>query len=191
MGQDYTDAPMTPDEKKSAYTDSPVASDDKKPSDVGGISMALAAHVVPFVQRVFEEAATNPAIKKTMATVGQVAGGIEGAMSGGPLAAAGGVWAGGKAGWHSGALIQRLAAPVATVADKVAPYAQGLSTLSGAQGVGDLAQMADPSRQDIGTLGIGKTVNVPGMHPAVINALADKIRSAIHDALATVSHDAK
>lgn len=43
--------------------------------------------------------------------------------------------------------------------------------LGAASMVTDLAQMAEPERQDIGFLGIGRTPNVPGQQPALLNAL--------------------
>lgn len=59
------------------------------------------------------------------------------------------------------------------------PYAQTISTVSGAQGVLDLAQMADQTRQDIGTIGV--SLNAPrskddrDAHPALVNAIVGKI----------------
>jgi len=127
-------------------------------SSVGALPLAAAGAAAPFASRAVMEVATSPAVPRTMSTIGQIVGGVEGAMHGGPMGAAGGVWTGGKAGWFTGKLAQRLAAPVAALAEKAAPYAQTLTTLAGAQGVNDLAQIAEPGRKDIGFLGIGASV---------------------------------
>jgi hypothetical protein len=135
-----------------------VASHDQQPDTSTGLKMAAAGAWVPVAERVAMEVATHPNAAKTGAAIGQVLGGVEGALKGGPLGAAGGVWTGGKAGWFTGKLAQRMAAPVANALEKVAPYAQTLSTLGGAASVGDLAQIAEPTRRDIGFLGIGPSV---------------------------------
>jgi hypothetical protein len=97
--------------------------------------------------------------------------------------AAKGAWLGGKTGWFTGKLAQSAAMPVAKVLDAVAPYAQSLATLGGAQSLLDLAQVAEPNRQDIGTLGI--SVGQPRSdaektaHPALLNMLAGKVQEGI------------
>lgn len=130
----------------------------EKPSTTTGLGMTAAAKAVPVTARLAVEAATNPNVPRMMSTVGQIAGGVEGAIKGGPLGAAGGAWTGGKAGYFTGKLAQRLGVPVASLMDRVAPYAQTLATLGGAAGVGDLAQMAEPTRKDIGFLGAGASL---------------------------------
>ena len=147
----------------------------------GGASTALltAGEVAPLAARTAMEVATNPALPKIGSTVGQIVGGVEGLLHGGPLAAAGGTWTGSKAGWFTGKLAQKLAAPVAAMAEKAAPYAQTLSTLGAVAGVGDLAQIADPNRKDIGFLGISNKGTPDPEHPALINEaiaqLADRM----------------
>lgn len=112
--------------------------------------------------------AKNPNVPKHAAKIGRVLGGvapvIAGGMKMGPAGAAigmagsaQGAWAGGKTGWFTGKLAQQLMTPVAKVLEAVKPYAQTISTLSGAQALLDLAQMAEPNRTDIGVLGVGKT----------------------------------
>ncbi len=54
-----------------------------------------------------------------------------------------------------------------------------LPWLQGATGVTDFAQTVEPDRHDIGVAGIGATSHVPGQHPAVVNALVQKIRAAL------------
>jgi hypothetical protein len=124
-----------------------------------------AAALAPTAADATMRLATSPAVPRTAATIGRITGAI------GPAAGeviAGNVpagiallgnagktaWSGGKAGWFTGKLLQRAAAPVASALEKLTPYAQGLSTLSGVQGVLDLAQMAEPKRRDIGFLGM-------------------------------------
>jgi hypothetical protein len=159
----------------------------KRPqSDSGAVPMAAAGAAIPAMARGAMNFATSPNVPKMGALAGRVLGGISpiaaGAYEAGPVgalagmaASARGSWAGGKTGWFTGKMLQGIASPVAKGLDAVSPYAQGLSTLGGAGGVGDLAQMAEPNRKDIGTLGIGPSVDVPGAHPPVLNALYRKI----------------
>lgn len=135
-------------------------------SDAGALAVKGAAAAVPVVADAAAELATNPNVPKAFAAggrfLGAVAPTVAGGAAGGPvgaLAGAGnaakGAWAGGKTGWFTGKLAQDIAAPIASAAEKVAPYAQAASTVAGAQGALDLAQMADPKRQDIGFMGMG------------------------------------
>lgn len=117
------------------------------------------------------EFATNPQAWKAGKTIGEIGGGLAGLAKAGPLGAAGGMYAGGRAGWRLMNGAQRIASPLASGLEKVAPYAQSASTLSGAQGINDLAQMAEPNRKDIGFLGIGPSQPSDPNHPAIINAI--------------------
>lgn len=160
------------------------------PSDSGAVIPAGAALAVPAVARGAMEVATNPAVPRVAASVGRVIGGAAPVIGGGAeLGPAGallgmgqvakGAWAGGKAGWFTGKLAQDVAAPVARAAEVLAPYAQAISTVSGAQGVLDLAQMADKTRKDIGTLGF--SLETPrsdadkAANPTLVTAVASKI----------------
>lgn len=128
-------------------------------------------------QTAAEEVATNPAVPKVAAGIGRAGGAIGsvvgGALAGEPIAgvvgAAKGAWLGGKTGWFTGKLAQQIAAPVATLLEKAEPFVKLLGPISGAQGVGDLAQMADPGRKDIGFLGLAKSSH-DDQHPAILNA---------------------
>jgi hypothetical protein len=147
-----------------------------RPDTTTGIKIAAAGGSVPLAARAAMEVATHPGVARAGSTVGQVVGGIEGALHGGPMGAAGGVWTGGKAGWFTGKLAQRMAAPVATALEKVAPYAQTLSTLGGAAGVGDLAQIVEPKRTDIGFLGLSANGGpIDSTHPPLMNEAIAKI----------------
>lgn len=137
-----------------------------KPSDSGALVMAGAQAIAPTVTNAVSDFATNPAVPQMAAKAGRVMGGIApivaGAQTGGvPGALAGvaasakGAWAGGRTGYFTGKLMQGVSEPVAKVLEALSPYIQTLSTLSGAQGINDLAQMAEPNREDIGVLGIG------------------------------------
>lgn len=161
-----------------------------KPTTNAAVEMSGTAALIPAATRASTELATNPSVPKVAASIGRFAGAVGPTVAAmaegspvGTLAAIGAsgktAWAGGKAGWFTGRLMQNASAPIANALMKVAPYVQTLSTLSGAQGIGDLAQMVDPTRQDIGFLGIGHTVNVPGAHPALINMLLGKISEAV------------
>lgn len=144
--------------------DKPKATDGK-PSDSGAVTMAATAAAVPALANAALNVATSPAVPRGAATFGKVMGAVApivgGASAGGPggaalgaTQAAKGAWVGGKTGWFTGKLAQNLMIPVAKVMQAIEPYAQTLSTLSGAQGVLDLAQMAEPNRKDIGFFGM-------------------------------------
>ncbi len=158
---------------------------------IGAATTGIIARSVPAIASGAEEFATNPNVARTAAKIGRVVGGltppIAGAVEGGPIGALAGVaaaskgaWAGGKTGWFTGKMLQDLSAPVANAMKTLAPYAQTISTLSGTQGVLDLAQMADATRKDIGTLGVSlsdppRTQAERDAHPALINAVVSKI----------------
>lgn len=137
-------------------------------SDMAAVGTQTAAKAIPAMATGAAEVATNPAIPRVASQVGRVVGGlapvVAGAQSYGPAGgavglagAAGGAWAGGRTGWFTGKLLQSVAAPVAKALETIAPFAQGLSTISGAQAVSALAQIADPKRTDVGVAGIGAT----------------------------------
>lgn len=148
------------------------------PTGSGGMGLAGLRGLQPIAEGV----ATSPTLPKTAASIGRMIGGVAPAIGGayeaGPIgglaglaAAAKGAWAGGKTGWFTGKLMQNMAAPVASGLEKISPL---LGKASGAQGLGDLAQMAEPDRKDIGFLGIGKTQDVPGQKPALLNSLLSR-----------------
>jgi len=141
------------------------------------LTLAAAGQSIPAAATAAMEFATNPGVPRAGSIVGQVVGGVQGAMRS-PLDAAGGAWAGGKAGWFTGKLSQKLAAPVARVLDAAKPYAQTLTTLAAAQGVNDLAQMAEPNRRDIGFLGLGFGTPDP-KDPAMVNDVIDRVRQKL------------
>lgn len=146
-----------------------------------GMDAAAAGAVLPGAARGAMELATNPSVPQVAAKVGRVVGGlapaVTGIVEGSPMGTMAGLaasgktaWAGGKTGYFTGKAMQGAAAPVASVLEKVAPYAQALSTLGGAQGVGDLAQMAEPDRRDIGVLGLGPSIKANGIPNADVIA---------------------
>lgn len=155
-------------------------------SSIGGAGLAGAGALLPSAATAVEDFATSPTAAKTLGsvaraatTVGAVGSGI---ASGNPtqvLAAPMEGWAAGKGGYFLGKGLQSVATPVAKALDTVAPYAQTLSTLGGAQGLLDLVQMVDPKRKDLGFLGV--TLNDPhdSEHPAIINAALDYVKSKI------------
>lgn len=151
-------------------------------SSKGGLVLAGIKAGAPKATEAMAELATSPKVAATAAKIGRVIGGVAPVVGGGATAgpagaaigmagAAHGAWTGGKTGWFTGKLAQNLAAPVASAMESAAPYVQTLGTMSGLQGGLDLAQMADPTRTDIGFLGMGKTPDVPGQQPAMLNAI--------------------
>ena len=160
------------------------------PGSNTGLAVAASGRAIPAAAAGAMELATNPAVPRVAAKIGKVAGGLApvvgGFGAGGPIgglagvgAAAKGAWAGGKTGWFTGKLAQSLASPVASALEKVSPYAQALSTFGGVQSALDLAQMAEPNRQDIGVLGVGKSVTVPTADDLVKMPLKDAIQAMV------------
>lgn len=160
----------------------------EKESDSGAVGLAATRGLVAPVANAATELATNPAVPRAFATGGRVIGGLAPIVGGaqaaglpggllGVGASAKGSWAGGKAGWFTGKMLQNMAAPVANGLQRLEPVAHALSPINVAQGGLDLAQIAEPTRKDIGFMGIGKTDRAPGDDkPAALNALAAYIR---------------
>lgn len=141
-----------------------------------GLALFMAKKSLPWAQQAAESIATSPTLPKTTGAIARGlttgAGIIHGAATLNPaevIAAPRVGWAAGKGGYFLGKWMQSVAAPVADMLEKAAPYAQALGTLSGVQGGLDLAQMDQPTRQDVGFLGLGKSVHVPGEEPPLVN----------------------
>lgn len=164
-----------------------------QPSTNTGLTMAGAGQAAPLAAKAATAFVENPNVPKIAAKVGRIVGGVApvvtGAVEGGTVGALVGIstaskgaWAGGKTGWFTGKLLQKVTAPMASVLTKAAPYAQALTTVGGVQSGLDLMQILEPNRKDIGTFGIGKTEHIAGEHPALINLAVTKVREAF-DAL--------
>lgn len=186
---DATDAEISAALQAIPAANAPNAPKARTWSNMASVASLAASKAIPAVATAAEELATNPGVPRAIASVGRTVGAVApivaGAAEGGPVggivglaASAKGAWAGSKTGWFSGKLLQSVSAPVAEALRKIEPYAQGLSTLSGAQAVDALAQIAEPRRTDIGTLGIGssdtKASDRAAVMSAQIKALADK-----------------
>jgi hypothetical protein len=148
--------------------------------------MQGAAQGIPLAARAATAFAQSPTAAKTGGAIARgltTAGGvINGLWTGNPtqiLAASPEGWAAGKGGYFLTKGAQAAAAPAGRILGRMAPVAQALSRASGVQGGLDLAQMDDPTRRDIGTFGIGPSVDVPGAHPPVLNALMALIRERL------------
>lgn len=155
------------------------------------LSLAVASKVPAVTARVAGAAAASQSLPRTVGSIarlgtmlGEIGHGLytghpyEAIMS--PLTG----WSAGKGGYYLGQAAQQIAKPIASAAQAATPYAQGLTSLSGAQGFNELAQMLEPNRQDIGFLGVGGHPDMVGgqswqdynqAHPALINELAAKI----------------
>jgi hypothetical protein len=120
------------------------------------VPAAAISQALPSVANVAAEFGTNPNVPKIAANIGRAVGGMTSLPAGqsGFGSIQKGAYAGGKSGWFTGKMLQDLARPASTAMEAAAPVA---TALSGALGGGDLAQMDDPKRQDIGTLGVGPT----------------------------------
>lgn len=156
----------------------------------GGLTLSAAGKAVPAAATMLEEVGTNPNLQKGMATAGRIIGSIAapivGAAKAGPLGALVGVaempkaaWAGGGTGWFSAPMVQGAARAASRPLRAIAPYAQTLSTLGGAAGVGDLAQMAEPPRKDIGFLGMSNNSTPDPKDPALLNAIYAAVRKRL------------
>lgn len=153
-----------------------------KPSTVGGLALASIAKGTQVASRLATEFATNPTVPAKFATGGRWLGGVTSLPSGlsGFGDVARGTYAGGRAGWFTGKLAQNMSVPVAKALETVTPYLKVASVVSGAQGALDLAQMADPSRKDLGVLGVGYgDPHADAAHPALLNLLAMKAQDAV------------
>jgi len=157
----------------------------ERPGSNSSLLTNLASRSVPAVQRVVEEVATNPLAKDVGQGVGRLVGGGGGLHSGGYVGMKTGEAVGSAVGRGAADVVQRGAGSVAGLLERLAPYAQALSTASGAQGVLDLAQMAEPTRRDIGVMGVSmgdapRSDAEQTAHPALINMLLQKLLSLGH-----------
>lgn len=155
-------------------------------SDSGAIGAAALGAGIPAAAHGLSAFAQSPAVPRitgrlanAATTIGALGHGIYTGNMTEALAAPIAGWQAGKGGYFLGKAAQSVASPVAKGLATISPYAQAASTLGGAQGIGDLAQMAEPNRRDIGTFGIGPSVDVPGAEPPVINALIEKLMGYI------------
>ncbi len=155
-------------------------------SGTGGAVLSAIGSGLPAAANAVEDFATSPtaaqaggALARGLTTAGEIGRGI---FTGSPadiLAAPRVGWAAGKGGYWLTKGAQSIARPIAGTLQMVAPYGPAVSAVGGAANVGQLAQMAEPNRRDIGFLGAGPSVNVPGAEPPVLNSLAAKLRDAI------------
>lgn len=153
-----------------------------KPSTNTALAMSGLRGLVPMMSRGAAEVATNPNMPRVLSSAGQLTGGLAELAKGNPLMVGPAAWAGGKGGYFTGKALQRAASPLAKAADAAEPVVKAgdplLKRLIPAQGVLDLAQMAEPNRKDIGFMGIGSGTPDP-QHPALLNDLAAKVRDYI------------
>ena len=164
-------------------------------SSKGALMMQAAAKAVPAIATAAYDFGTSPTVAKTASSLARNAttlgGVIQGVATASPaqvIAAPREGWAAGKGAYWLTQGAQSAARPVATALETLKPYAQAISTISGAQGVLDLAQMADQTRKDIGFLGFGHGLKPEDLkmspeeftkyqteHPPLINAIVNKI----------------
>lgn len=164
------------------------------------VTMQTLAKASPVLEHAAEIVATSPNTPKIMAKGVRVGAGLvtaAGAVgkiaSGDPMGAAyaagaisPAMWAGGKTGWLAGKLLQNVTAPVANALATVAPYLQAVSTLSGAQGITELAQIAEPSRKDVSIIGHDdRSPAERDAHPALLNLIGMKAADAIKSLVAS------
>lgn len=135
------------------------------PSPKAALALAAAGQAIPVAAKYVTTFAQSPtaakvggAIARHATTAAEVARGLVTASPTDILAAPKAGWFAGKGGYWLTKAAQGVSGPVGAALEKVAPYAQTLLTLAGAQGINDLAQMAEPNRKDIGFLGLGASV---------------------------------
>ncbi len=169
--------------------DSPIKTS-AKPSTNTGLAGALGAALVPYVETLANSVGNSATLPKTASAIarglttggtlihGMATGNLSEALSS-PVAG----WVAGKGGYRLARdIIQPAARGVASAASGVGPYVKGaLGTLSGVQTGLDLAQMADPNRRDIGTLGIGASQPTPTDEEAKAASDASLARMASDD----------
>lgn len=135
------------------------ASESDQPSS-SALKLAGVRPAVSAATRIAAQVATSPNVEKAAEIAGRLTGGAVGlTTTGGLKGAVIGASKGAKLGSVVSAISDRVAIPTAKLLERIAPYAQTAATLSGVQGGLDLAQMADPKREDIGLLGIGHSSN--------------------------------
>ncbi len=168
MAEDFKDEPLSEDELKAVgYTDEPIQQQSQSPSTMPGTGLTMEMLRGGFgpAANLAERFGTNPNAAKLASTganaLTTVGGVLKGALSGNAtevLAAPTAGWAAGKGAYWLTKGAQAAARPVASGMDAAKPFTKAaLHELAGIQGFLDLAQMAEPNRKDIGTLGVGKT----------------------------------
>lgn len=161
-----------------------------QPSTSTGLSLAGVRAAAPVVTDAVTNFATSPAVPRIAAATGRVLGGVAPIVGGaeaaglpgallGVGASAKGVWAGGKTGWFTGKLAQSVAMMGAKAMNAALPYLKVLSTVSGAQGLLDLAQMAEPGRTDVGFMGVGKSPDKLTLDEALTSMKAANLRHGL------------
>jgi len=149
-------------------------------SSVGALAPAAVAPAANLAMRF----GTSPTAAKTggafIRGAAELASPLVGAYEGGARGLLAGTLAAPAAGWIAGRngyrLVGRLQAPARALASGLETIAPAMSQISGASGVGDLAQMAEPTRRDIGFMGIGSGTPDP-KDPAMLNALYDRLHA--------------
>ncbi len=155
-------------------------------SNWGAIGLQAASKAIAPTGQALEAFGTSPTAAKTfgaLANAGTTLAGVGHGVATGnipeiiasPIAG----WQAGKGGYWLGKRMQDLARPIATSLEKAAPLAQKLSAASGAQGALDLAQIAEPNRKDIGTLGVTLGDEHDPQHPALVNLLLSKASEGV------------
>ncbi len=164
-----------------------IALKDEAQGSGGGLPMFAAAKAVKPVADALYELGSNPDAGKALGNLVKNAttlgGVVHGAATLNPaevIAAPKVGWAAGRGGYWLGKNAQSVIQPVATALDASAkPIASALTKASGAQGLLDLAQMAEPTRKDIGTLGVTLGDPHDPEHPALVNLLLSKASEGI------------
>lgn len=123
----------------------------------------------------------------TTRAVGFVGGGVAGGMTGGPIGAGVGALAGERAG-ELGPKVVRAGAKYSSMGLRkalptLAKAAGPLNIASAVTGVGDLAQILEPNRKDIGFMGMSvsnpRSAEERAAHPALLNAIYDSIKKKL------------
>ncbi len=176
---------------KKLYDEAHTSGKSSSAGSSAGLTGAIASKGAAALGNAAYEFGTSPTAKETASAIakkvyptaailsgaasGGALGGIPGAIEGAIVAVPAAVqksWNVGRTAYRVTRAAQNVARPVASAIESAAPVLKAVSAASGAQSALDLAQMAEPSRKDIGTLGIGKSAT-----PAEEDAM---IVSAVH-----------
>lgn len=168
----------------------------------GSMAATATAKNAPSIANAVMEFATNPMVAKTGSKAGRMIGAVAptvgelaaGNPTGAIIAAANAgktAWAGGKTGYFTGRLAQNAAAPIAKLAETIAPYAEAAAPALSTGTMLALDQTLEPGRvdnqlmasdADMKKLGWSdeKIAKYKKEYPPLLNSIASKLWGIVH-----------